>query len=255
VLAELRFDGATVLVSGAGSGIGRACAEVFAELGASLILVGRRLEPLRETEALLERFGGQVSSFAADVGDEQSVLDLRDAVQAQSPALKALVNNAGYNVRGSMSDASVASWSEVLGVNLTSIFSMTKHFLPLLLAAPKPAVVNVASIFGLRGTPGQAAYSTAKGGIISLTRQLAVEYGPQGLRVNAISPGSIATPRILGAAGAGARGLDESIRLTPLGRIGTAHEVANFIAFMASDAAAFLHGENIVVDGGRTIVV
>lgn len=255
MLAELRFDGAAVLVTGAGSGIGRACCEVFAELGAAVILAGRRIETLRETEELLARFGVEVMSFACDVADEQSVLQLRDHVLARRPAIKALVNNAGYNIRGGMSDVSVAAWSEVLAVNISSVFQVTKHFLPLLRAAPNPAVVNVASIFGMMGTPGQAAYSAAKGGMIALTRQLAAEFGPQGIRVNAISPGSTATPRIMGPDGAGVRGLDETIRLTPLRRVGTAREIANVVAFMASDAAAFLHGENVVVDGGRTIAL
>jgi NAD(P)-dependent dehydrogenase (short-subunit alcohol dehydrogenase family) len=254
MLEELRFDGAAVLVTGAGSGIGRACCEVFAELGAAVVLVGRRLDPLRETEALLAQFGVPTLTVGCDVSDPAQVSRLHAQVAQRWPALKALANIAGANINGDVAALSFDAWNTVLASQLSSIFLMTKTFLPLLLAADRPSIVNMASIGGLMGLRGRPAYAAAKGGVISLTRQLAIEYGAQGLRVNAISPGT--TDKADGAVRdpqweAVRKGLIETI---PLKRTAAPREIANAIAFMASDAASFLHGANVVVDGGRTII-
>lgn len=254
MLPELRFDGAPVLVTGAGSGIGRACAQVFAELGAAVILVGRRLEPLHETESLLAGFGVPTLAARCDVTDAAQVEGLRDRIAARWPSLKALINNAGSNVNGDVISLSLSSWQAVLDAHLTSTFLTCKTFLPLLLAARNPAIVNVSSVAGgMMGVRGRPAYSAAKGAVIALTRQLAIEYGEQGIRVNAISPGT--TDKDSGAPRderweAVRRGM---IELIPLRRTAAPREIANAIAFMASDAASFLHGANVVVDGGRTI--
>lgn len=254
MLPELRFDGAPVLVTGAGTGIGQACCEVFAELGATVILVGRRIETLRETEALLARYSVQTAVLPTDVSDERQVVRLRDEVAARWPALKVLVNNAGSNISNAIEQVSLEEWDTVISSYLTSTFLMTKYFVPLLLAAEKPAIVNNASIAGgLMGVRTRPAYAAAKGGVLALTRQLAVEYGARGLRVNAISPGT--TDKSTGVE------RDEqwkSIRASlvdqiPLARTAVPREIANVIAFLASDAASFVHGAEIVADGGRTI--
>jgi NAD(P)-dependent dehydrogenase (short-subunit alcohol dehydrogenase family) len=253
VLAELRFDGAPVLVTGGGSGIGRACCEVFAELGATVILLGRRIEPLDETVALLAPFGVETAAYVCDVSDEQQVNRVRDEVAARWPALKALVNNAGANINGDLAKLTFDEWNRVLGSHLSSIFLMTKAYLPLLLAANQPSIVNMSSIAGLVGVKGRPAYSAAKGAVIALTQQLAIEYGGQ-IRINAISPGT--TDKAAGFV------RDESweavrrnlLTQIPLGRAAQPREIANAIVWMASDAASFLHGANVVIDGGRTIV-
>jgi NAD(P)-dependent dehydrogenase (short-subunit alcohol dehydrogenase family) len=217
-------------------------------------MVGRRLAPLRETEALLESFGVETLVTTCDVSEADQVSRLREQVAARWPALKTLVNNAGANVNGDLSTLSFESWNAVLSSQLSSVFLMTKTFLPMLLAAERPSVVNMASIGGLMGLRGRPAYAAAKGGVLSITRQLAIEYGAQGLRVNAISPGT--TDKAAGAVRdpqweAVRHGLIASI---PLGRTATPREIANAIAFMASDAASFMHGANVVVDGGRTVI-
>lgn len=253
MLAELRFDGQPVLVTGAGSGIGRACCEVFAELGAAVILVGRRPDPLRETEALLKPHGVETAVFPCDVTDAERVAALHAQVAARWPALKALVNNAGANINADLLQASLESWNTVVASHLTSTFLMTKQFLPRLIAAAPSAVVNMASIGALVGVRARPAYSAAKAGIIGLTQQLAIEYAGQGVRFNAISPGT--TDKAPGFERDPGweevrRGLIAAI---PIGRQAQPREIANVIAFMASDAASFMHGANIVVDGGRTI--
>lgn len=255
MLTELRFEGAPVLVSGAGSGIGRACCEVFAELGAAVILVGRRIDPLRETERLLAPFGVETASFSCDVTDESQVTRLFDQVASRWPSLKALINNAGSNIGGDITQLSLESWNAVVAVHLTSVFLMTKTFMPLLVSALHPSVVNVASIAGgMMGVRARPAYSAAKGGIIALTRQLAVAYGSQGIRINAISPGTTDKVPNNPRDEEWLRVRSAMIELIPLGRTAAPREIANAIAFLASDAASFFHGANVVVDGGRTIV-
>ena len=242
-----------MLVTGAGSGIGRACCEVFAELGAAVILAGRRIDPLRETEALLAPFGVETLVVPCDVSNEAQVTALHAQVAARWPGLKALVNNAGANINGELLALSLESWNAVIASHLTSMFLMTKTFMPLLQAATPSAVVNMASIGALVGVHGRPAYSAAKGGVTALTRQLAMDYATSGVRFNAISPGTTdKTP------GFQRDPNWEKVRAgliadIPIGRTAQPREIANVIAFMASDAAAFMHGTNVVVDGGRSI--
>jgi meso-butanediol dehydrogenase/(S,S)-butanediol dehydrogenase/diacetyl reductase len=254
VLDELQFDGAPVVITGAGTGIGRAACQVFAELGASIVLVGRSRESLHGTAASLAASGVETMCVAADVSNEEDVARVRDAVANRWGTCRALVNNAGNNFRTPLAELSSDKWHELMGVNLTGVFYMTRALLPLLEAAGgKAAIVNVASIFGLIGPAEMPVYAAAKGGVISLTRQLAVDYGPKGVRVNSVSPGPILTERVKGYYADGTRDMSVIAQAVVLGRMGDPHEIANTIAFLASDAASYVHGATVVVDGGRTI--
>ena len=254
MLAELRFDGAPVIVTGAGSGIGQAACEAFAELGATLVLVGRRADALRETAERVERRGAQCATFSADVADEAAVAKLFEFVAGRWDRVKALVNNAGNNFRVSVAEMTTQKWRELLGVNLDGTFFMSRAFLPLLLASKDGAsIVNVASIFGVIGPAGFAPYAAAKGGVISLTRQMAIDYGPRGVRVNAISPGPILTDRVAGYYKGREADMQATASAVPLGRLGTPREIGDTIAFMASGASSYMNGANVVVDGGRTV--
>lgn len=254
MLDELKFAGAPVVVTGAGSGIGEATCDVLAELGATLILVGRNAATLERTAQRVAALGAQSLVVAADVSREDDVGRLRDAVAGRWSSVKALVNNAGINFRSTAGDLSAEKWREVLGVNLDGTFFVSRAFLPLLLAhAGGAAIVNVASIFGLIGPPGYAPYSAAKGGVISLTRQMAVDYGPRGVRVNSICPGPILTDRVAGYYQGREADLDATAKAVVLGRWGEPREIGNAIAFLASDASSYMNGAALVVDGGRTI--
>ena len=254
MLKELQFNGAPVVVSGAGTGIGQACAEVLVELGATVVMIGRTDRTLRETEALLEEAGGTYASWVGDVTDEAEVHRFRDMVNERWGHVKGLINNAGNNFRSPVTELETADWNRIIDVDLTSVYYMSKAFLPLLANAPNGgAIVNNASIFGVVGHPLMPVYCAAKGGVLSLTRQLAVDYGDQGVRVNAICPGTTRSPRVQGYMDSGQS--DES-RLTariPLRRVAECREIANVAVFMLSDAASFMHGESVVVDGGFTI--
>lgn len=254
MLEELKFNGAPVVVTGAGSGIGQAASEVFGELGATLVLVGRRLEPLQQTAQRLRALGAESAVFAADVSNEDDVAKLRDFVTSRWDYVKAVVNNAGNNFRSSVHELSTEKWRELLGVNLDGTFFMSRAFLPLLLNAKGgAAIVNVASIFGVIGPAGFAPYAAAKGGVIALTRQMAVDYGAKGVRVNSICPGPILTERVAGYYKGREQDLDVTAKAVVLERFGTPREIGNAIAFMASGAASYMNGANVMVDGGRTI--
>ena len=253
MLRKLKFDGAPVLVTGAGGGIGQACCVSLAELGASLILVGRTEETLRATADRVADFGAETMCHVADVSREQDVLRLHDAVAARWGHLKALVNNAGDNFRSKIVDLATEDWDRVLGVHLGGVFHLTKMFLPLLKAAPNgSAIVNMSSIFGVVGNAQMPAYCAAKGAVLSLTRQLAIDYGPEGVRVNAICPGPTVTGRIREYADRGLTDFDRMSALTCLGRMADPEEIGDVTAFLASDAASYMCGATVVVDGGQT---
>lgn len=253
MLKQLQFKGEVVVITGAGTGIGRAIAETVAELGATAVLVGRTPNRLDETKAAIEENGGQTIVFAADVSKEEDVRSLRDFVKNKFGHVKAIVNNAGNNFISPVTDLATAKWRELLAVDLDSVYFMCRDFIPLLLEAQRPSILNVASTFAHIGNEHMPVYCAAKGGVVSLTRQLAVDYGPKGLRVNSICPGPTLSPRVKGYFDSGRADSKGTLQKVMLGRFAECSEIANVAAFLVSDAASFVHGASILVDGGQTI--
>jgi meso-butanediol dehydrogenase/(S,S)-butanediol dehydrogenase/diacetyl reductase len=255
MLDRLRFDGEPVLVTGGGAGIGRACCEVLGELGAAVILVGRTEATLREAAAGLVRAGVAAWPRRCDVTQEGEVEALREEIESRFGRLKALVNNAGDNFRSAITGLKSADWDRILAVDLTSVFYLCRAMIPLLEKAPRGgAIVNVSSTFGLVGNALMPAYCAAKGGVLSLTRQLAVDYGATGVRVNAICPGPTLSPRVKGYIERGQSSAEMLARKVPLGRMAECREIADVAVFLASDAASYVHGASVTADGGYTIV-
>jgi meso-butanediol dehydrogenase/(S,S)-butanediol dehydrogenase/diacetyl reductase len=253
VLKELQFHGEVVVVTGAGTGIGRSTARAVAELGATTVLVARTREKLDEVKSAIEKSGGKAETFVADVSKEADVGKLRDFVAQKWGRAKAVINNAGNNFISPVTELATEKWRELLAVDLDSVYFMCRDFIPLLLKSKNPSILNVASTFAHIGNAQMPVYCAAKGGVVSLTRQLAVDYGPKGLRVNSICPGPTLSPRVKGYFDAGRADPAGTLQKVMLGRFAECDEIGNVAAFLVSDAATFVHGTSIVVDGGQTI--
>jgi len=250
VLQKLRFNDEVVIVTGAAGGIGRATAEALAELGATTVLVGRTQAKLEEVKAALEKGGAKSEAFAADVSKEADVARLRDFVKQTWGRAKAVVNNAGDNFISPIAELSTQKWHELIAVDLDSIFYMCRAFIPLLLETKNP---SMASTFAHIGNSHMPVYCAAKGGVVSLTRQLAVDYGEKGLRVNSLCPGPTLSPRVKGYFDSGKADPKPVLQKVMLQRFAQCGEIGDVAAFLVSDAASYVHGASIVVDGGQTI--
>lgn len=254
MLDALRFDGQPVIVTGGGTGIGQACCIEFAKLGAQVIATGRTRETLDDTARLLAENGHDCDIFVMDVTQSDDVTALRAHTEATYGSVKAVINNAGNNFRSTIEDLSEEDWHRLIDVDLTSVYLMCKAFIPMLKSAKGGgAIVNNASVYGLVGNPLMPVYCAAKGGVLSLTRQLATDYGKDNIRVNAVCPGPAWSPRVRGYIECG---LSSEERLTSkviLDRIAECSEIADVMVFLASDAASYMQGVSLAVDGGYTI--
>ena len=250
---RLQFNGEVVVVTGAATGIGRATAEAVAELGAITVLVARTKSKLDDTKAAIERAGGKAEVFVADVSKEDDVRKLRDFVDGKWGRAKVIINNAGNNFISPITELATEKWHELIAVDLDSVYFMCRDFIPLLLKSERPAILNVASTIAHIGNQEMPVYCAAKGGVVSLTRQLAVDYGPKGLRVNSICPGPTLSPRVKGYFDSGRADSKGTLQKVMLGRFAECNEIGDVAAFLVSDAASFINGASILVDGGQTI--
>jgi NAD(P)-dependent dehydrogenase (short-subunit alcohol dehydrogenase family) len=253
VLKQLQFNGEIVVVTGASTGIGRSTAQTVAQLGALTVLVARTQSKLDEVKSAIEKDGGKAEVFAADISKESDVGRLRDFVEGRWGRAKAIVNNAGNNFISPVTDLATEKWRELMAVDLDSVYFMCRDFIPLLLQSKNPSILNVASTFAHIGNPHMPVYCAAKGGVVSFSRQLAVDYGPKGLRVNSICPGPTLSPRVKGYFDAGRADPQGTLQKVMLGRFAECDEIGNVAAFLVSDAASYVHGASILVDGGQTI--
>lgn len=239
------------LVTGASYGIGGATAVALAKAGYDVALTARTTPSLVETGQLVEAQGGRVLPLALDIRDQASI----DAALAETLAafgrVDLLVNNAGAPLRKLAAEVTRSDWDEVIAVNLTGTFFMTQAFGWHLIDTGRPGVVvNVSSTSGLVGRPQSAVYGASKAGIIQLTRMLAVEWAPHGIRVNAIAPASTLTPTRKSLSDPAKR--DAFLNRIPLRRFGTPEEMAAAIVYLASPDGSFITGQTLVLDGGLT---
>lgn len=262
-----RLAGKRTLITGAGSGLGRASALRFAQEGAAVLCVDRDEASAEAAAAGVREAGGAAVACAADVASEPDAERMvAEAVEAFG-GLDVLFANAGIAGVGTGADCTLADWERVLSVNLTGVFLSAKHALRRMIAQDTGgSIVNQASVGGLVGVAGIAPYAAAKAGVIGLTRQLAAEYGPARIRVNALCPGTVPTPlvretyRERGGYGTGTGETpDETLELQrlrrfPLGRLGEEDDIAYAALFLASDESSWVTGQAWAVDGGMTAV-
>ncbi|MGE0424374.1 MAG: SDR family NAD(P)-dependent oxidoreductase [Reyranellaceae bacterium] len=239
------------LVTGAGSGIGRATVRKLLAGGARVVATDRDAAGLAET-ATLAAAGDRLRTLVQDVTDESAPADAVGAAVAGFGGLDWLVNNAGIGRSTTVSDTADADWDRFMQTNLRSVFRFSRQALGVMQPG-RAAIVHLASVFGLVGYPGSAGYSAAKAAIVGLTHQMAADYGPKGIRVNAVAPGLIETGMTRERLHGDARYRKLMLETTPFTRWGQPEDIANAIAFLLSDEAAFVNGHVLAVDGGWSV--
>lgn len=245
-----RLEGKTAFVTGAGSGMGRAISLLFASEGANVVAVDVNLDTAQATAATILDSGGAAIACAADVRDREQVHQAVDAGAAAFGGYSILINNAGiFDGQAKLLDTSDELWDRVMGINLMSAFIVTKAVLPHIIAGGGGSVINTASVASHVAGSGGNAYTTSKHGMLGFTRQLALDYAADGVRVNAICPGAVDT----GLTRPFWEQDPESLKLysaVPAGRVGAAEDIAKLALFLASDDSSFIYGVGVVIDGG-----
>ncbi len=250
----MRLDKKNAIVTGAAKGIGYAIAARFLEAGANVAAFDIDEPALRKAAADLNKVG-RVAAIPGDVENEDDAARAVEQTAAEFGSVDVLVNNAGIEIAGRIPDYSAANWDRQIGVNLKGAFLFAKHAIRRM-AGRGGAIVNISSVHAFVSYPGNAAYDASKAGMLALTRTLALEHGPDGIRVNAICPGYIDTPMMdewLATLEDPDAEMRKVLACHPVGRIGTPRDVAEAAVFLASDAAAFISGATLVVDGGMTL--
>jgi 2-keto-3-deoxy-L-fuconate dehydrogenase len=240
--AAERFSGKRALVTGAGSGIGEAVARGLHAEGAEVLLADVRAEPV---EAVAAELGERATPVTLDVRDEQ-------AVRRVTADLDVLANVAGIGSTTTAPETALDTWEDVFAVNARGTFLCCKHAIPAMVARGGGAIVNMGSVAGLVGLRNRAAYCASKGAVIALTRALAIDHVADGVRVNAVCPGTVDSPWVRRLVDDVGESLDALRARQPMGRLGTPDEIAMAVLYLASDDAAFVTGTAFVIDGGLT---
>ncbi len=249
-----RLDGKVAVITGAGSGIGRVAASLFAAEGAQVVVADVVAEHAASAVDEIRAAGGSATAVTVDVSDEAQVQSMVDAAVTTYGGLHVLFNNAGIfpDDDGGVLDTPPDTWQKVMEVNLKGVWLGCRSAIPAMLASGGGSIVNVASFVALMGAAtAQIAYTASKGGVLAMTRELAVEYARQGIRANSLCPGPIETPLLAELLSDPARRQRRLVHI-PIGRFGRPEEIARAALFLASDDASFVTGSALVVDGGIT---
>ncbi|AIY05710.1 short-chain dehydrogenase/reductase SDR [Planococcus sp. PAMC 21323] len=248
MLKSFSLEGKTAIVTGAGRGIGKAIAIALAEAGANVMLVARTESDLQQTQQDINN--NQTTYITADITKRSDIQAAIDKTVEHFGALDILVNNAGMNIRSSLTDANDAEWHQIMDTNAQSVFMFSQEAVKKM--ASGSSIINISSVGGDRALKTGVIYAASKAAIIQMTKVMAMEWGPKNIRVNAIGPWYFKTPlteKIL----SDPEYLESIIAVTPMKRVGELPEVASPVVFLASDAASYITGQTLFVDGGMSI--
>ncbi len=249
---HFRLDGKVAFVTGGGRGLGRAGALAFAGAGADVVLVSRTRSQLEETAALVEKLGRKALAAPADT---RNAAEVDAAVQAALDAfgrIDILFNNAGTNIRKPVVDMSDEDWHTIMDTNVQGAFLVARAVARQMVRQGSGAIINMSSMSAMSPEPTKAVYAASKGAIALLTKGMALELAPHGIRVNAIAPGYMLTSLVRGGLDADPARKQRVLARIPLGRLGEPDEIGGALVFLASDAAGYVTGATIVIDGGWT---
>lgn len=251
-----KLNGRVAVITGAGSGIGLAAAHLFVAEGCAVAVFDRDAAKAKEAAAELQTAGGRAIGVAVDISSPEQVQAAVAEVVAEFGRIDVLFNNAGTDSMGSVVTSTLEDWDRCFAVNARGTFLVSQAVIPHM-SGDGCAIVNTASICGLVGVPNYSAYSASKGAVIALTRAMAIDFAPQGIRVNVLCPGAVYTPMLeplMAARGKGDRsaGVQATIDKHPLGRLGTPEELAKVALFLACDDSSFMTGTVVTADGGVT---
>jgi NAD(P)-dependent dehydrogenase (short-subunit alcohol dehydrogenase family) len=249
----MKLSGKSAIVTGAAGGIGRATAIALAAEGARVALVDVNAEGVTVAAAAIQAAGGQALALAADITDEARVRSLVARVVEEWGGVDILFNNAGVIRRTTVTETTVEEWDRVFAVNVKAIFLMCKHVIPIMAAHGGGSIINTGSGWGLKGGGRAISYCASKGAVVNLTRALAIDHGPQGIRVNSVNPGDVDTGMLRDEARQLGRDTESFLAEAadrPLGRTGRPEEIAAAVVWLASDEASYVTGAALSVDGG-----
>lgn len=250
-----RLSGKVCLVTGGGSGIGRATCELFMREGARVAVMDKNASTAEETQRSAEGFGAEAIAIQADIGSTEDVDRMIDETLQRWGRLDVLVNNSGYGIAGTVAETSEEDWEALMNVNVTGIFRACKRAIPIMAKAGGGVIVNVASVVASVGITNRAAYCASKGAVAALTRAMALDHVDQNIRVNAVAPGTIHSPYFDEILAKSANPQEVLARLEnrqAMKRLGKPAEIAHGILYLASDESAFCTGTILTIDGGMT---
>jgi len=245
-----QVDGQVCLISGAGSGIGRATAIRFAEEGAMVAILDKDEHAAMETKEIVCAIGAKAAALKADVSNDNQVAEAIARAERELGPIDILFNNAGIACSGTVMETSDETLQRLFSINVQSIFVVSRHVLPAMIDRRRGSIINTGSVSGMVGVERMSAYCASKGAVIALTRAMAIDYAPYNIRINCVCPGLVATDLVRREFGEDIR--DRVLQKYPLGRIANPQEVADLVLFLAGDKSGFITGAVMPIDGGMT---